>query len=312
MRRRDVIAVCGYAAAVWSRSAFAQQPTKQYRIGILTGQLRSEDQDSAAFLDELRKNGFDEGRNLRVDHRGIHNLTQLKQAAAEITASKPDVLVSFGSPATLALKETGTAVPIIFGQVADPVAIGVVRSLPRPGGNVSLQLLHDVAPRASKIGVASQPGNPLEKLWAEQYRVAAADLGLTLINLPVRTPDDVPAMLEAAHAAQVEALVSSPLFPTWIQRREIIEFAAKHRVPTLYNWMQEAREGGLMSYGPDPLYQARRTARYVVKVLGGADPGTLPVEQPTNLLFILNLRTARAMGIDFPPALLARADEVIE
>src|SRR4051794_12717886 len=105
MRRRDVIAVCGYAAAAWSRSASAQQPTKHYRIGILTSQLRSEDQDTAAFLDELRKHGFDEGRNLRVDHRGIYNLTQIKQAAAEIAASKPDVLVSFGSPATLALKE---------------------------------------------------------------------------------------------------------------------------------------------------------------------------------------------------------------
>jgi len=119
-------------------------------------------------------------------------------------------------------------------------------------------------------------------------------------------------MLEAALAASVNALISSPLFVAWVRRREIIEFAAKHRLPTLYSWMQEARQGGLMSFGPDPLHLARRLAGYVMKVVAGADPATLPVEQPTNLLLILNLKTARAIDMEFPPSLLARADEVIE
>ena|SRR5215204_4718628 len=324
MRRRQVIALLGSAAA-WSCEASAQQSGKEYRLGILTGQLRSDDQDTVAFLDELRRSGFEEGRNLRVDYRGIHNPDQLKSAAAELAASRPDVLVSFGSLATVALKATGTKLPIVFGQVGDPIAIGVVESLPRPGGNVTgvtnllvdlaakqIQLLHEVVPRASKIGVVTQPGHPLDKAWHEQYRVAAAKLGLNLVYLPVREPGDVPAMLDEAQTAKVEALISSPLFPLWVRRREVINFSVHHRVPTLYNWMQEAREGGLMSYGPDPLFHARRTANYVVKVLAGADPGTLPVEQPTKLLFILNLRTARTIGVEFPPTLLARADEVIE
>jgi putative tryptophan/tyrosine transport system substrate-binding protein len=175
-----------------------------------------------------------------------------------------------------------------------------------------LQLLQEVIPRAAKIGVFTQPGNPFEKIWREQYTAAAAELRQTVVNLPVQGPGDVPVMLEAAHAANIDALISSPLFPLWVRRRDVMEFAAEHRVPTLYNWAQEAREGGLMSYGPDPLYQARRTAGYVVKVLGGTNPATLPVEQPTKLLLILNLKTARAIGMDFPPTLLARADEVIE
>ena len=137
MTRREFIAFLGGAAAVWPIVARAQQSGKEYRIGILTGQLRSEDQDTSAFLDEMHRNGFDEGRNLRVDYRGILNPDHLTAAAAELVATTPDVLVSFGSPATVALKKTGTTVPIVFGQVADPVAIGVVQSFPRPGGNIT-------------------------------------------------------------------------------------------------------------------------------------------------------------------------------
>ncbi len=314
MRRREFVALIGAATAAWYRDAEAQQARKYYRVGILTGQLRSEDEDTAAFVDEMHRNGFEEGRNLGVDHRGIYNPADLKAAAAELVASGPDVLVAFGPRATFALKETGTTLPIIFGQVADPVAIGVVKSLARPGGNVTgvsnfttdiaakkVQLLHEALPRATKIGAVTQPGNPIHQMLVEQYSAAAAELGLSLVSFPVHEPSDVAGMLEAALAASVNALISSPLFVMWIRRREIIEFAAKHRLPTVYSWMQEARQGGLMSFGPDPLHLARRLAGYVMKVVAGAAPATLPVEQPTNLLLILNLKTARAIDMEFPP-----------
>jgi ABC-type uncharacterized transport system substrate-binding protein len=324
MKRREFITLLGGAAA-WPIAAQAKQPSKTYRIGWLQpGPIP--DPWVKGFRQGLQEFNYVEGKNLIIEYRwGDGRFDRLPAMAGELVSLNPDVIISVNTAALLALQKRTTTIPIVMLGTADPVGLGLVRSLARPGANITgmsvmapelsqkrLELLKEVVPNLDRVTVLSNPGNPAVILALEETQAAAQALGLTLHIVDVHEPSEIDLALSAVAREPAGALVL--LIDTMIhsQRVPIVAFAVKHRLPTISPFRDFADVGGLMAYGPQLPDLLRRAVGLIDKILRGERPTNLPVQQPTKFELIVNLKTAKALGLELPPALLARADEVIE
>jgi len=326
-RLAAIVTLLVAAALATSLASDAQQPKKVSRIGFLLASSPSSTATRVeAFRRGLRELGYVEGQNIAIEWRYAEGkLDRLPDFAAELVRLKVDIIVAEGAPAAHAAKNATRAVPIVMGNAADPVGTGLVASLARPGGNITglsdfhagvitkrLELLKEVVPTASRIAVLLNPANPTNPLQLREIQATAPALGVTLLSLEVKGPDDIEHAFTAMKKERTGALIvfGDPTIVT--HRRRIAELAVKSRLPAIYASRASMDAGGLMSYGTnfDDLY--RRAAIYVDKILRGAKPADLPVEQPTKFELIINLKTAKALGLTIPRSLLLRADQVIE
>jgi ABC-type uncharacterized transport system substrate-binding protein len=315
-------------ALVWlfnTVAAEAQQVAKVARIGWLGDDPTRAPHLQEAFLQGLRDLGYVEGRNLVVERRYTEGkLDRIPALATELVALNADVIVATSTPNALAAKQTIRTVPIVFAAASDPVASGLVSSLARPGGNVTglsfftpdlvgkcMELLKQAVPGVSRVAVLWQPEERPDKDMLNGAEVASRALGVRLQFVEARGPDDFDrAFSEMARTrAGGLALVTSAMF--FIERRRLVDMAAKNRLPTVYPWLEAVDAGGLMSYGPHVPDLFRRAATYVDKILKGAKPSDLPVEQPTKFELAINLKVAKALGLTIPQSVLARADHVV-
>ena len=328
MRRREFTTLLGGAAA-WPIAARAQQPKKMPRIGVLMS-LAADDPESqsrhGAFLQGLQEAGWSVGDNVRIDYRfAAGDPERIRQYAAELVALAPDVILATGSPATTALLQVTRSVPIVFAQVPDPVGNGLVASLAQPGGNATgfttveygssgklLELLKEIAPRVTRAAVLRDPtiASGIGQLAAIQ--AVAPLLGVELSPVGVRDAREIERTVTAfAHEPNSGLIVlASPL--QIVQRDLIITLAARQRLPAVYNFRFFVVDGGLISYGPDSIEPYRHAASYVDRILRGEKPAALPVQAPTKYDLVLNLKTAKALGLTVPDKLLSLADELIE
>ena len=309
-------------------AAQAQQPTKVPRIGYLTGaSLFANSARHEAFRQGLRELGYVEGKNIVIDWRSAEEkLDRLPALAAELVRLKVDIIVTGGSSPTRAAKEATTTIPIVMAQDGDPVGSGFVASLARPGGNITglsalapdlngkrLELLREIVPKLSRVavlGTSTQPGNAQS---LKEVELAAKSFGVKLQYLDVLSSKDITIAFRAATKGRADAVLM--LLPGRVaisQRPEVVELAVKNRLPAIYNTAEWAEAGGLITYGTSITDLDRRAATYVDKILKGAKPADLPVEQPTKFEFIINLRAAKQIGLTIPPNVLARADRVIK
>jgi len=324
MKRRDFITLLGGAAA-WPVAAGAQQPGKAARIGYLA--IRAPMSADEALLQALRELNWIEGRNIVIERRfSAGNFDRLREFAAELVRLKVDAIVAVASASTQAAKDATASIPICFVNAGDPVGQGFAMSLARPGGNVTgvsfdaspditakqLQLILETVPKASRVAVLWNPTSPFLRSYWSVAQAAAPALGVVLQSLEVQDASQYETAFKAIGRDRADALVVlSDSFATF-HRARIAELAAEHRLPVLYGHRQYVEAGGLMSYGPSLFDVYRRAAAYVDKILKGTRPADLPVEQPTKYELVINLKTAKALGLELPPTLLARADEVIE
>ena len=325
MRRRQFITLLGGAAA-WPIAARAQQTAKLPTIGFLGPNTPSLDSRRVgAFVQRLRELGWTEDRNVAIEYRWAEGRTErLAEFAAEFVRLKVDVIVTSATPPVIAAKQATSVIPIVFAAVGDPVGTGIVNSLARPGGNATglsiqatdlagkrLELLHEVVPGLRRLAIMANPGAPPAVLEMAEAQTTARALGLEVVASEIRRPEDIAAAFEA-FKGRAEALYvcNDPLVTT--NRTRINTLASGMRLPTMYNVREFVEAGGLMSYGPNFLDLFRRAADFADKILRGAKPSDIPVEQPTKFDLIINLKTAKALGLEIPPTLLARADEVIE
>jgi ABC-type uncharacterized transport system substrate-binding protein len=310
-------------------AAEAQQAAKLARIGYLTSDAAAPPRLREAFLQGLSDLGYVEGRNLVIEYRDAEGkFERLPALAAELVALKVDVFVAAGTPPALAAKQATKTIPIVFPAVADPVTSGLVTSLARPGGNVTgltglgpelvgkwLEQLTQTVPGVSRVAVLWQPGafgERTEKDMLKRAEVAARVLGVRVQFVKVRVPADIDRAFSEMTRARAGALAVLPSLMFGSEVRRLVDLAAKNRLPAVYQWKEFVDAGGLMSYGPNRADLYRRAATYVDKILKGAKPGDLPVEQTTKFELVINLKTAKALGLTIPPSLLQRADQVIE
>jgi putative tryptophan/tyrosine transport system substrate-binding protein len=310
----------------WPLAARAQQPAKIPRIGIIDDSPRHDSLPWNAFRNGLRNLGYIEGSNIAFDYAyGGGVPERLAEAAAALVRRPVDVIATYGTPASLAAKQATTTIPIVMISIGDPVGAGLVPSLARPGENITgnsvlgpdlgakrLEILKEAIPTVSRVAFLWNPDNASNVLQFEEVQVAAPTLGVAVISVSVSPRIE----FETAFAAMMKdrpdafAMTAEPFHQIHIAW--IMDFMAKNRLPAVYQLGESARAGGLMSYGASESDLFWRTAGYVHKILEGTKPADLPVEQPTKFEFVINLKTAKALGLDFPPTLLARADEVIE
>jgi putative ABC transport system substrate-binding protein len=330
MRRRDLVLVAG-TAFLSSRMGRAQQGERVRRIGYFSGVTGSPDdvfgvQQTRALVEGLRELGWFDGRNITMEHRfSGSGHERMRSSARELIALKPDVIVSTGGLRLAALLEETRSLPIVFTFVSDPVASGFVASLGRPGGNATgigvneapiagkwLELLKEIAPGTTRALVLMAAESRPQQLLADAVAAAAPSLGLTLATARVTEPADYDREIEAFARETGGGLValSNPVIANILER--VHALAARYRLPAVYNYPIFAQTGGLVSYGPDTVALLHEVARYVDKILRGAKPGDLPVQQPTRFRLVVNLKTAKALGLTVPRSILARADEVIE
>jgi len=327
MKRRDFITLLGGAAA-WPRAATGQTTSKVYRVGSLSPGEPVSDSSyfGAAIIRGFAKYGYALGRNLVFERRGaMAKMERLPGLVGELLASKVDVILTLGYPPALAAKRGTTTVPIVLTQAGDPVATGLVDGLTRPGGNLTgisdvagelsakrLELLKDALPSLRRVAML---WNEADSGMTTRYRSSAAaaqTLGVLVQPLGVREPEDFDAAFAAMTREPPDAILMVSDVLTNLNRRRVYEFAAAHRLPAIYEHQYYARDGGLMSYGADPEETYDRAAGLIDRILKGEKPANLPIEQPTRYLLVINLKTARALGLELPPTLLALADEVIE
>ena len=306
--------------------ATAQQTGKAiYRIGLIsTG--ASDAVGPKAFRAGMRELGYVEGGNLVIDGRyATGRAERLAGLAREVVTAKPDVIVAIGTQAAEAAKAETKIIPIVMALVSDAVGTGLVPRLPRPGGNVTgltltmpeisakrLQLFKEVLPRLSQIAVLWNPADPPRLAEFQEVQQAAAKLGITVRSIELRRLDEFDRALAELTRGRVEAVLALSDPFTLLHRTRVIDFATKHRLPLASSYRLWAESGALMAYGPDLSDIARRAAIYVDKILKGAKPGNLPVEQPTRFDLVINMKTAKALGLTIPPSLLQRADQIIE
>jgi putative ABC transport system substrate-binding protein len=330
MRRRDFIRGLGGAAATWPLAVRAQQDERVRRIGVLVASPADDAESQArvaAFKEGLAQLGWTEGRNVRIDTRwATTNADDLRKHAAELAASTPDVLVgASGTTTVAALLQATRTVPIVFAIVVDPVGAGFVASLARPGGNATgftmfeygmsgkwLELLKQIAPGVTRAAVLRDPAIASGIGQFGAIQAVAPSLRVELSPVDVRDAPEIERAVTAFAGIENGGLVVTASPSGTVHRELIIALAARHKLPAVY-WQRFYRaSGGLMSYGPDLLDQYRRAAGYVDRILKGEKPADLPVQAPTKYELVINLKTAKALGLTVPATLLARADEVIE
>ena len=306
----------------------AQQTGKVHRIGVLRS-LPPNDPQMAAFRQRLRELGYVEGQNIVIEYRSAEGqIERPADLAAELERLKVDVLVVEGTPLSLAAKQATRTTPIVFAAVADAVGSGLVASLARPGGNVTglsflgpdtvgkhLQLLKEAVPVITRVAVLSHPGNPSEatrKIMLKETELAARALVMRLQFIEAQGPDDFDGAFSEMIRARADAVTVLTSIMFYRERRRLVDLAAKYRLPAVYPWREPVDAGGLMAYGPNIPDLFRRAAYFVDRILKGAKPGDLPVEQPTKFDLVINLKTAKALGLTISPSLLQRADQVIQ
>ena len=323
--RRELLVALGGAAAAWPLAARAQQPTKLPTIGYLgTASASAWAPWTAAFVQRLHELGWTDGRTVAIQYRWAEGRAERSaELAAELAGLKVDVIVTGGN-AALAAKQASSVVPIVFALVDDPVSMGLVASLARPGGNVTglainhadlagkrLTLLREVVPGLHRVGIMANVEYPFAVLEVGEFETAARTLGLEVIRLEIRRAEDItPAFETLKGRAEALYVVGDALVTTHRIRINTLALAA--RVPTMHVVRELVEAGGLMSYGPNFADLFRRAADYVDKILRGTKPGEIPVEQPTKFNLVINLTTAKALGLTIPESFLLRADEVIE
>jgi len=325
-RRIFAVALCTVLFALCV-SAHAQQPTKIPRIGLLfTATPSAAAARIEAFRQGLRELGYVEGKNILIEQRYAEGqLNHMNELAAELVRLKVDVIVTIGPAATRPAKEATHAIPIVMGVDDDPVGNGFVASLARPGGNITglaslapeiggkqLELLKEIVPRLSRVavlGTSTQPGNAQSLREAE---VAAGALAVKLQYLDVLSPKDIEPVFRTASNGRAEAVLVLRASIFFSHRKQIVDLAAKRQLPAMYYTTEYVEEGGLMTYGVSITDLFRRAATYVDKILKGAKPAELPIEQPTKFELVVNLKTAKRIGLTIPPNVLARADKVIK
>jgi putative tryptophan/tyrosine transport system substrate-binding protein len=327
--RREFIGTLAGGLLVAPRASEAQQAAKAPRIGYLAGSLAASPHLREAFLQGLRDLGYVEGRNVVIEYRDAEGKPErLPALAAELVALKVDVIVVADTPSALAAKQATKTIPIVFTSAGDPVGSGLVTSLARPGGNVTglsllgpelvgkrLEQLKQAVPGVSRVAVLSQPGafgKRTEKDMLKGAEVAARALGVQLELVEARGPADFDRAFSNMTRERADALTVLPGAMFINERRRLVELAAKNRLPAVYPVREFVDTGGLMSYGSDAADLYRRAATYVDKILKGAKPADLPVEQPTKFELVINMKTAKALGLTIPPSLVGRADQVIE
>jgi putative ABC transport system substrate-binding protein len=326
VKRRAFITLLGGTAAAWPLGARAQQPTKLPTIGFLvSGTPSSHGQWVAAFVRRLNELGWIEGRTVAIEYRWAEGRTELAaEIAVEFVRLKVDVIVTSATAVVVVAKQATSVIPIVFAAAGDPVGTGLVASLARPGGNVTglslqqtdvaakrLELLREVVPSLRRLAILGNVGGPAVVLDMREVQAAARTLGLEVIASEIQRGEDIAPAFEALNGrAEALYVATDPLVDTHRIRINTLALAA--RLPTMLGSREWVEAGGLVSYGPNWPDQWRRAADYVDKILRGAKPSDLPVEQPTKFNLVLNLTTAKALGLEVPPTLLARADEVIE
>ena len=324
--RREFIATLGGVAAAWPLAARAQQPGKLPTIGYLgSGTPATQSAWVAAFVQRLRELGWIEGRTVAIEHRWAEGrYERFAKIAAELVRFKVDVIVTSGTPAVMALKQATSLIPIVFAQAGDPVANNLVASLARPGGNITglsnqtrelagkrLELLREVVPGLHRLAILVNVGNPSAVLEMGEAQAAASTLGLDVAVVEIRRAEDRGPAFETLKArAEALYVCGDPLVTT--NRIRINTLALSARLPTMHGLREHVDAGGMMSYGPNFPAMFRRAADLVDKILRGTKAADIPVEQPTTFDLVINLITAKALGLNVPPTLLARADEVIE
>jgi putative ABC transport system substrate-binding protein len=327
MERRAFIGVIAGGLLAAPLAAEAQQAAKVPRVGFLGNSTAALEANLVGpFREGLRELGYVEGQNILIEYRWAEGKYERFPALiAELIALKVDVIVTAGTPAALAVRKATTSIPLVMAAVGDPISVGLVASLARPGGNSTgltaiapelegkrLELLREVVPKLSHIAVLWNPDNPFHAGSLKEARAAAQVLGIKLQPLGVRVSEDFPAAFAAILRERPGALLvlADRLFLH--NRARIVDFEAKHRLPGVYAYRELVEAGGLMSYGPSYAGMHRRAAYYVDKILKGAKPADLPVEQPTKFELMINLKAAKGLGLKIPPSVLQRADQIIQ
>jgi putative tryptophan/tyrosine transport system substrate-binding protein len=329
MQRREFILAFGGAAAAWPLAARAQQPDQMRRIGVLVG-AAEDDVDIqirvAGFRQGLEKLGWSEGRNIHIDYRfAAARADQFQILAKELVALQTDVIFAHSTSVVAAMQRASRAIPIVFVSVSDPIGSGLVASLARPGGNLTglltyeasitgkwLAMLKEISPRLARAAFLANLKTTAYDYFLRATKAMTASLAIDLVPSPIETAADIERAIESFAHVPNGGLVLPPDSTTIGHRDLIIALAARHRLPAVYPYRVFVVAGGLMSYGIEQVDMFRQAADYVDRILRGAKPADLPVQTPTKYETTLNLKTAKALGVDVPPSLLVRADELIE
>ena len=321
IRRRELMATLGGAVVAWPLAARAQQPKVPTIGALVIGNINPE-QFWREFRQGLRDLGYVEGQNIRFEFRSAKgHLDRLPELAAELVRLKVDIIVTWFTPTALAAKQATREIPIVMAETGDPIGTGLVASLPRPGGNVTgmasvtaelagkcVQLIRDMLPSARRVIALANVTDPFSKPFLEQIKLAGEVTGTTINAIGVSSNEEFETAFASMEKDRPDAVIVQPSLPT----KRAAELALKYRVPAVSVPRWFAEQGGLMSYSARYVELFRKAAVYVDKILKGAQPADLPVEQPIHFELVINLKTARALGLEIPPTLLARADEVIE
>ena len=329
VRRREFITLLGGAAAAWPSLVQSQPTDRPRRVGVLQAQPESYADFRSwrmLFAARLRELGWTDGENLRIDYRyGAGEAATIAPVAKELVSLHPDALFAITAVSAVTLRQYTFTIPTVFVQVGDPVAFGLVTNLARPEGNITgftsfnyaiggkwIETLKDTVPGLTWAAILFEGGNPSSTQYITGIEAAAATLNVRLIPVPVQSAGDIARAFTAFADVASGAVIVVPVGTVVLHRKEIIALAAQHRLPGMYPFRFFAAEGGLMSYGSNVEEQYRNAASYIDRILRGAKPKDLPVQQPTKFDFVINLKTAKALGLTIPPGVLALADEVIE
>jgi putative ABC transport system substrate-binding protein len=328
--RRDIIGLMGGAAVAWPLVARAQAPAARLRrIGVLMGTAEidvDQREQVLQFTQRLTELGWKQGADIHIEYRwAAGDVARLRTQATELARLTPDVIFAQGTPATTALRQAAPTTPLVFVNISDPVSSGLVSSLAYPGGNITgftnyefsmggkwLEILKEIAPHVTRVAIIHNPENPALPGLLRAVEAAGAKLNVRAAAGPARTAEEFEQTITAFASAPNGGLLVLLDFLTLAHRDLIVKLAADHRLPAGYALRVFATSGGLISYGVDSVDLFRRGASYVDRILKGAKPADLPVQQPTKFQLVINVKTAKALGLDVPPMLLARADEVIE
>jgi putative ABC transport system substrate-binding protein len=336
LKRREFLTLLSGAAVGWPHAAVAQARSKVYRVGLLSATAPVTDVSpfGAPFIRGLVQHGYALGRNVEFERPGAEGrLDRLPRLLDELAESKVDVIVTLGYPAALAAKQKNTAlaanqkstIPVVAFAAGDPVSTGLVNSLARPGGNITgisdvsaeltpkrMELLKQVAPALKRVAILWNAGDLGMTMRYRASEIGAKALGVSVVPLGVREPDDFEQAFAAMNREMPDAILMVSDSLTMLNRKRVFDFAAAHRLPAIYEFDFVVRDGGLMSYSPDLDESFARVAALVDRIFKGARPESLPFEQPTRFKLAINMKTAKALGLEIPTALLATADEVIE